>query len=226
MRSDKFLTLTLAALLALALAACADDSTPDTAGESTTTGAGATSGTGTAGESSSTISGATSGTGTADSSSSSSSTSGATSGTSDTSGEANACAYPLVRLQTGKDPACAGDGNEHRWPVGMPASACHGWRALDTMGKEHNNSANDLKCNADGSFSFTQFAGNLDCTGNGVTKTYALDDCEQDIPPVLYTRAVDLTCCSAPESAECLIGTPSVSIEGATIYLDGAVCAP
>jgi hypothetical protein len=146
-------------------------------------------------------------------------------GASGASGGSKACAYPLVRLQTGPDPACGGT-SAHLWPVGMPASACHGWRAIDTTGKQHDNSANDIKCNADGSFSFTQFAGNLACSGKGVTKTYAPDKCEQDIPPTLYTQAVDLTCCSAPGSAACLTGTPSVSVAGATIFLDGAACAP
>jgi hypothetical protein len=85
----------------------------------------------------------------------------------------------------------------------MGQSYCHGWRAVDTTGREHDNSANDIKCNPDGSFSFVQFAGGLDCSGSGVLKTYEVNSCKQDIPPSLYTIAFDLTCCSAPDSPAC-----------------------
>ncbi len=106
----------------------------------------------------------------------------------------------------------------------MASTDCHGWQALDTSGKQHDNSAADIKCNVDGTFSFTQYAGNLDCSGDGATKTYTLNDCEQDIPPSLYTVAVDLTCCSSPNDPACLKGIPSVSIAGAAIVLNGMVC--
>ena len=134
------------------------------------------------------------------------------------------CVAPLVRLSTGTDAACGG-GNEHRWPVGMPVAACHGWRALDTSGREHDDSANNIRCNSDGSFSFTQFAGNLNCTGSGVTKSYRLNACEQDNPPTLYTKALDLTCCTSPNSAACTTGTPSISVSGGTVFLDGSACS-
>jgi hypothetical protein len=137
----------------------------------------------------------------------------------------NPCAFRLVRLQTGADPSCAG-GNTHAWPVGMAPTACHGWRAVDTMGRQHDNSANDIRCNADGTFSFVQFAGGLDCSGGGVLKTYALDVCKQDIPPTLHTVAVDLTCCSNPASPACVTDTPSVSVPGGTTFLNGAPCRP
>jgi hypothetical protein len=107
----------------------------------------------------------------------------------------------------------------------MPGSACHGWRAVDTTGRQHDNSANAIRCNGDGSFSFTQFAGSLNCTGSGVTKSYRLNVCEQDTPPTLYTMALDLTCCTSPNSPACTSARPSVSAPGATIFLDGAVCS-
>jgi hypothetical protein len=135
------------------------------------------------------------------------------------------CAFPLVRLQTGPDASCGGE-QGHWWPVGMEADACHGWVALDTSGRQHFNSANNILCNEDGSFSFDQYPGNLDCEGTGRTKVYVLDQCEQDTPPSLYTVAVDLTCCLNPTSAECRVGVPSVDREGSTIYLDGARCEP
>ena len=134
------------------------------------------------------------------------------------------CGAPLVRLRTGPDPACGG-GNEHRWPVGMPASACHGWRAVDTSGREHDDSANNIRCNPDGSFSFTQFAGNLNCAGSGVTKTYRLNSCQQDTPPTLYTMAIDLTCCTSPSDPACAPGNPSVTVPGGTVFLNGSACS-
>ena len=139
--------------------------------------------------------------------------------------DAGSCVYPLVKLRTGQSETCAG-GNEHHWPIGMDATDCHGWAATDTDGNPHENSANDIRCNADDTFQFTQFAGNLDCDGSGVTKVYALNECEQDIPPMLYTEAFDLSCCSAPDSAECESGVPSVSVGDGTITLNGEACDP
>ena len=134
------------------------------------------------------------------------------------------CTTRLVRLRTGSDSACGGQ-NAHYWPIGLAATDCHGWRSVDTGGRSHDNSANTIRCNADGSFSFMQFAGNLNCTGTGTVKTYRLNMCAQDTPPSLYTVADDLTCCSAPDSAACTTGNPSVSVAGATIYLNGTTCA-
>ncbi len=136
----------------------------------------------------------------------------------------NRCNAPLVRLRTGPNSECAG-GNEHRWPIGLAATDCHGWRAVDTEGSQHDNSANGIVCNADGSFSFTQYPGNLACTGTGNLKTYSLNVCEQDTPPRLYTIALDLTCCSNPDSAECRVGAPSVTVPGGAVFLNGTSCA-
>ena len=138
------------------------------------------------------------------------------------------CVFPLVKLQTGQDSECSG-GNIHAWPVGMESDDCHGWVSYDNNGRLHENSAKNITCNPDGSFSFTQYAGSLTCEGGsgGVTKTYTLNSCEQDIPPTLYTRAIDLICCTAPDSPECQVGVPSVSVQEAssTIYLNGRECA-
>ncbi len=133
------------------------------------------------------------------------------------------CTAPLVTLKTGPDATCAG-GNEHRWPIGLAPGACHGWTATDTSGRVHENSASAITCNTDGSFEFTQYAGNLGCSGSGVTKRYVADACTQDTPPSLYTVAVDLTCCTDPTSAACITGVPSTSVAGATVYLDGQAC--
>jgi hypothetical protein len=138
-------------------------------------------------------------------------------------GASTGCAYPLVRLQTSQDSSCSG-GNEHLWPVGMDETDCHGWRGVDSSGGTHDNSANDIRCNGDGTFQFTQFAGNLTCDGSGVTKVYALDECEQDTPPSLYTVALDLTCCSDPDSDECITGIPSVGVPGGEVMRNGESC--
>ncbi len=136
---------------------------------------------------------------------------------------ASPCSYPLVELRTGQDTSCAG-GNSHLWPIGMAAADCHGWSAVDPTGKAHENSANAIGCNADGSFSFTQFAGNLDCQGTGVVKTFVAGACEQDTPPVLYTQAVNLACCSDPSSSDCVTGLPAVSVPGGQVFLNGEPC--
>ena len=133
------------------------------------------------------------------------------------------CAYPLVELQTGRDPQCSG-GNRHLWPVGMAATECHGWRATDPSGRQHENSANAIGCNSDGSFTYTQFAGNLDCRGTGVTKTFMAGVCQQDIPPVLHTLGLNLACCTDPSSPLCVTGVPSVTVPGGTTFLNSTPC--
>ena len=137
----------------------------------------------------------------------------------------NPCAFPLVRLQTGQDDSCSG-GNDHYWPIGMDETACHGWQGADNSGSTHDNSANTIRCNGDGTFEFTQYAGNIGCEGTGVRKVYSLNVCEQDIPPMLYTVAIDLTCCSEPDSPQCLVGIPTVGVSAGQTTLNGVVCEP
>ena len=135
--------------------------------------------------------------------------------------DASASEAPVVGLRTGPDSSCGGQ-HTHAWPVGMNAADGHGWRAVHTSGRAHDNSANDLRCNPDGSFSFVQFAGNLNCAGSGVRKDYVLDVCEQDTPPSLYTAAFDLTCCRAPSDPMCKTALPSVSVAGGAVVLNRA----
>jgi interferon gamma-inducible protein 30 len=127
------------------------------------------------------------------------------------------CSTTLVTVQTGSDSSCAG-GNQHTWPTGYLPTQCHGWEAIDDSGKNHANSANNMRCNSDGSFSFTQFAGNLDCSGTGVDKTMTAT-CEQDIPPTLYSVLAGDDCGS-------FSGQPGVTQGDTenTIYLDGELC--
>jgi hypothetical protein len=57
-----------------------------------------------------------------------------------------------------------------------------------------------------------------------VVKTYKAGVCQQDIPPKLYTVAVDLTCCTDPTAATCKTGSPSVTVPGAAIFHNGKKC--
>jgi hypothetical protein len=106
----------------------------------------------------------------------------------------------------------------------MAPEDCHGWVGVDNMGQEHANSANTIGCNADGTFTFRQFAGNLDCSGGGVEKVFTMGVCEQDIPPVLYTLGLNLACCLDLSSPDCVTGVPSVAVPGGLVYLNGVAC--
>ena len=80
-----------------------------------------------------------------------------------------------------------------------------------------------MKCNSDGSFTFTQYAGNTSCQGSGVVKTAHLNQCEQDIPPTIYTKGVDLECCLNPDSEACndTMGFPRVTVPNSVITMNG-----
>jgi len=133
------------------------------------------------------------------------------------------CEAPLVVLQTGKDSTCAG-GNQHAWPLGAGSDYCHGWASADSSGEQHQNSASGMQCNEDGSFSFTQYAGNITCSGEGKLKTFVLNECTQDYPPSLYSMGTNFACCQDPASAECQVGIPTVSVPGGQVYLNGELC--
>ena len=92
---------------------------------------------------------------------------------------------------------------------------------MDPAGRQHDNSARAIQCRADGSFAFTQYAGNLTCQGGGVTKIYKPDTCEQDFPPVLHTKAIDLACCVDPKAPACHWGVPSITVPGGAVFLNG-----
>jgi len=134
------------------------------------------------------------------------------------------CKSRLVALQIGTDTSCQ-SGPTGYYPIhDIAPSDCHGWKSADDS---HVNSANNFTCNADGSFSLTQFAGNLECNGTGVTKTFYIGQCHQDIPPVLWSKATDLSCCEDPVSEACLAtyGAPIKTAQvDASIYLNGELC--
>ncbi|KAK3268907.1 hypothetical protein CYMTET_22616 [Cymbomonas tetramitiformis] len=133
------------------------------------------------------------------------------------------CSSKLVSAQTGPSSDCSG-GNSHFWPIDYESSGCHGWRAEAPDGELHDNSANDMRCNTDGSFSFMQFAGTLVCDGSGTEKSIVLGECHQDKPPTLYTKGTENSCCTDPTSSGCVTDVPYVTQAGATIYLNGELC--
>ncbi len=99
------------------------------------------------------------------------------SNSSDNASNNSCAAFKVVSLKTGSSSSCIG-GNTHVWPL-LPDGQCHGWSAVDTSGNTHENSANGMRCNGNGSFSFVQFAGSLDCSGSGREKTFSNEKCEQ-----------------------------------------------
>eukprot|EP00961_Rhodomonas_salina_P270758 3658659-Rhodomonas_salina.2 len=130
------------------------------------------------------------------------------------------CKSPLIVAQTGPDAACNG-GNMHYWPTNYSADQCHGWEARDWAWRRHKNSANNMRCTGNGTFSFVQYPETLDCSGEGTVKTISMQ-CKQDIPPVLHTKGIDLNCCDHPEA--CIVDNPEVSVQGSYIYLNGEPC--
>lgn len=136
---------------------------------------------------------------------------------------ASACAFKSVKTRTGSGSHCT-TSNFHVWPIGMAATDCHGWAAVDSSGKQQHNSANAIGCKPDGSFTFTQFTGNLNCSGSGTVKNYAPNACVQDVSTGLDTMAYDLTCCNNPSAAWCTTAVPSVSQPYSMVYLNGKAC--
>ena len=134
------------------------------------------------------------------------------------------CEAPLVGLQIGTDSTC-GSGSEHWFPLGPDESSCHGWAGTAANGDRHENSANAIRCNPDGTFEYTQFAGNVNCEGSGVRKVYSPGTCTRDIPPRLYALPIDVSCCDDPGSPDCIVDVPRAGPVGATITLDGVECA-
>lgn len=127
--------------------------------------------------------------------------------------------YPLVGVSTGKSTTCEGNQQKHWYPLDL--ALCHGWAASDDS---HLNSASNMQCVDENTFSFVQFAGNTDCNGVGVPKTVKLNECEQDFPPTLYSIGVDLSCCKDPNSTDCKRGSGSTDVSGSRILNNGVQC--
>jgi len=76
-----------------------------------------------------------------------------------------------------------------------PAASCYCW-----PGNSGENSADTFACNADGSFTYTQY-NSLDCgvsDSSPTEKTVYSTRCEQDIPPTIYAMIIDDTACDVP----------------------------
>lgn len=113
-----------------------------------------------------------------------------------------ACDAKLLETTSGSDNTCPGGGGAHFWPLYDSATDCHGWRS-DANGETHDNSANNIRCSTDGlKMLYTQFAGNVDCSGTGTDKEYVLNECHQGIPQNLYDKGVDFGCCS--DTVQCI----------------------
>ena len=135
----------------------------------------------------------------------------------------------LVKTYTGANTTCSWQDASpyHLWPVQWAESDCHGWQETDGTGKTHDNSANTVKCNDDGTFEWTQYAGNLTCQGSPVRKVFTLNDCTVDVPDTLRTMLADNNCCTNPDGDACkAFGFTSVSGLGqqAKIFKNGAEC--
>ena len=116
------------------------------------------------------------------------------------SGGSENCTSQLAATQTTSDSSCSLSTSQHLWPIGGLVTDCHGWSATDTSGKVHYNSANSIQCSCDGlSMTYTQYPDSLNCSGSGHQKSFTLDACNQGMPPTLYDRALDLSCCTAQD---------------------------
>ena len=135
---------------------------------------------------------------------------------------------PLVTTQTGTFSNCLDSDNLHYWPANYDADDCHGWRGTDEAGHVHDNSAKNIQCTSNG-ITYDQYAGNLDCSGQPVSKSFILNECHVGIPSNLYDKARDISCCTDPTGPDCaaLTGEPRVDSVGTTdetIWKNGVEC--
>jgi len=138
-----------------------------------------------------------------------------------TSGGAQNCSSKLVATQDTPDSSCPLTGQNHWWPIDRPATDCHGWGATDPYGRAHSNSANNITCSCDGKTVFyTQYPDSLDCSGQGHPKSYVLNECHQGMPPMLYDRGVDFSCCTP--GPECATVEPLEPLTTVSPNTDGA----
>ena len=138
----------------------------------------------------------------------------------------------LAATKSGPDTTCSDTSLEyaHFWPLG-DSTGCHGWRATASGEEVHDNSANNIRCSDDGqSLLYDQFAGNIDCSGTATSKSFALGECHQGVPPVLYDTALNLDCCNDPGGDSCMnsfFGQPYASSQATSdevIFWNGVEC--
>jgi hypothetical protein len=101
---------------------------------------------------------------------------------------------------------------------------CHGWSGYGG-GREHLNSAKNIRCGPNNELLYDQYAGSLDCSGTGRSKSYTFT-CTQGTPPAIYDLLTDNSCCTGT-SNECKFIVPYARSPGATnqkTYLNGIIC--
>ncbi len=135
----------------------------------------------------------------------------------------------IVSSQSGPSSTCPASPELHWWPLG-DVTYCHGWAATDSTGKTHLNAAKNIRCAADGnSFLYDQYAGNIDCSGSAVSKTFS-KVCTVGKPPTLFDLAVNLECCGVEgvNTPGCAKGVPIANKSTTTnnkSYKNGILCA-
>ena len=135
-----------------------------------------------------------------------------------------ACSYPLVLVGVSQDPTCAEPAHELRLPVGLGTERCFGWLASSPEGDLAARSATGMRCNPDGSFSFTMYPNTLQCDADMVQeRTYSQDVCVEE-SMTLYAVGLNLDCCSDPPGPRCETGLPLMSYEDSLSYVDGQQC--
>ncbi|RHY01855.1 hypothetical protein DYB25_005862 [Aphanomyces astaci] len=122
----------------------------------------------------------------------------------------------------------------HVWPVGQPATYCHGWEASDQGGNKEKMSANSIKCSPDASILYyTLYYGVIDC--GAITKPNKVEErnytstCEKGDDNT-YGLALDLSCCDTRGAGfyKCQKAAPSVqfssNLGNPNYYANGLLC--
>ncbi|KAF0697280.1 Aste57867_12052 [Aphanomyces stellatus] len=148
------------------------------------------------------------------------------------------CTGLAVTTQAAYGSTCVGDAQNgngmHTWPVGVPATYCHGWEASDNGGNKQRYSANALKCSEDSTiFYYTLYHGVIDC--GAAAKANKVEDrnftmtCEKK-QDNMYGQALDLSCCDTRGTGfqKCVKASPSVQwgnqLVNPKVYANGQVC--
>ncbi|ETW09805.1 hypothetical protein H310_00283 [Aphanomyces invadans] len=122
----------------------------------------------------------------------------------------------------------------HVWPVGQPATYCHGWEASDQGGNKEKMSANSIKCSPDASILYyTLYYGVIDCGAttkpNKVEERNFTSTCEKG-EDNMYGLALDLSCCDTRGTgfSNCKKAAPSVqfssNLGNPKYYANGLLC--
>ena len=102
---------------------------------------------------------------------------------------------PVVTVGIWKTDDCSGDPvGALTFPVNYADQQCYSW-----AGNSGENSATNFSC-GENDFSYTQWT-SLTCSGGqrpaGTDKTVYTTQCQQDVPPTIYSRILDFSGCSA-----------------------------